>query len=126
MQYTIDIDITKYIFFLYQIYLFRIYLLMMSYCYNFSNIKDKHLTYRGSVRYVDVINYGRGSKAVKVNRTCVMCGKCDGKDGCSIPTQNKDVCKTCDKVFWHVLSSDCVLKFCKGCKVCFKNIIKYG
>ena len=32
----------------------------------------------------------------------------------NIPSQNKDVCKSCDTVFWYHTKFDVVIKFCKG------------
>ena len=32
----------------------------------------------------------------------------------NIPSQNKDVCKSCDTVFWYHTKLDVVVKFCKG------------
>jgi hypothetical protein len=43
---------------------------------------------------------------------CVMCGKKD----VDIPTQNKNICKSCDSSYWLHLSLLFVFKFCKGCK----------
>jgi len=41
-----------------------------------------------------------------------MCGLSDVE----IPSQNKDVCKSCDTSFWYFQRLDIVVKFCKGCK----------
>lgn len=59
------------------------------------------------IKYTDVINFGRCSKS----HNCVMCGLKG-----NIPSQNKDVCKSCDTVFWYHTKFDVVIKFCKGCK----------
>ena len=47
-----------------------------------------------------------------------MCGKPEGTgDGCvRIPSQNKDVCTTCDSVFWKHNKSGVYFKWCKGKK----------
>ena len=47
-----------------------------------------------------------------------MCGKPEGTgDGCvRIPSQNKDVCNTCDSTFWKHNKSDVYFKWCKGKK----------
>ena len=72
---------------------------------------------KAPIKYYEVINYLRSSKLAKSHtRTCVMCGKPDGTKKCVIPTQNKDVCKVCDKEFWFCKSAETVVKFCKGCK----------
>ncbi|CAM9374028.1 unnamed protein product [Chrysoparadoxa australica] len=62
--------------------------------------------------YNKIINFRRRSKQEMI---CVMCG---GKEsqGCTVPRQNKSVCKTCDRVPWHVVALDCYVKWCKGCK----------
>ena len=39
-----------------------------------------------------------------------------GDKNASIPSQNKDVCKTCDTGFWLLKETQIVVKFCKGCK----------
>lgn len=57
------------------------------------------------IRYSDVINFNRCSKS----HNCVMCGLKG-----NIPSQNKDVCKSCDTVFWYHRKLDVVIKFCKG------------
>lgn len=59
------------------------------------------------IRYSDVINFSRCSKS----HLCVMCGMKG-----NIPSQNKDVCKSCDTVFWFHTRLNVVIKFCKGCK----------
>jgi hypothetical protein len=41
-----------------------------------------------------------------------MCGAVD----VAIPTQNKDVCKSCDSSFWYNSKLNVAFKFCKGCK----------
>lgn len=76
------------------------------------------------IRYHDIINFGRQTKT-KARRRCVMCSFMDGSI-CDvglnvgalvqIPTQNKDVCKLCDKGFWLCQKTEVVVKFCKGCK----------
>lgn len=66
-----------------------------------------------SLRYPDVINYARCTKS-KLTKTCVMCKNVDGSDNCVIPSQNKDVCKVCDKSFWLCLKYQVIVKFCKG------------
>lgn len=80
-------------------------------------IDEKRITKLNSgpceVIYQNVINYPRSN--LKGVRTCVMCGKMDGKD-CVIPGQNKDVCKVCDSLVWLSASQDVEFKFCKGCK----------
>lgn len=63
------------------------------------------------IRYQEVINFGRVSSP-RGNHHCVMCGLSDVE----IPSQNKDVCKTCDTSFWYFQKLDVVVKFCKGCK----------
>ena len=66
-----------------------------------------------SLRYPDVINYARCTKS-RLTKTCVMCKSVDGKGNCVIPSQNKDVCKICDKSFWLCLKHEVIVKFCKG------------
>lgn len=63
------------------------------------------------IRYQEVINYGRVSSP-RGSHHCVMCGL----SGVEIPSQNKDVCKSCDTSFWYFQKLDIVVKFCKGCK----------
>jgi hypothetical protein len=46
---------------------------------------------------------------------CVMCGL-DNRQ-VSIPSQNKDVCKSCDSSFWYCDRVKAIFKFCKGCKL---------
>src|SRR5690349_11703424 len=48
------------------------------------------------LKYTDVINYTRRLNHSPRNHNCVMCGRND----VTIPTQNKDVCKICDSIFW--------------------------
>ena len=69
--------------------------------------------------YSDIINFEKGSSpcsAPNQNR-CVMCGISDAL----IPTQNKNVCKSCDSVPWLVKFPSVVVKFCKG-----NNLIVLG
>ena len=71
---------------------------------------DENISGHG-IRYQEVINYSRVS-STRGNHHCVMCGLND----VDIPSQNKDVCKTCDTSFWYFQKMDIVVKFCKGCK----------
>lgn len=71
------------------------------------NKSGKGLPSTPCIKYTDVINFGRCSKS----HNCVMCGLKG-----NIPSQNKDVCKSCDTVFWYHTKLDVVIKFCKGCK----------
>ena len=66
------------------------------------------------VKYTDVINFGRYSKS----HNCVMCGLKG-----NIPSQNKDVCKSCDTVFWYHTKLDVVIKFCKGKNNTFEFLV---
>ena len=68
--------------------------------------KDKSLV------YTDIINFEKGSSPCSVpnQSRCVMCGVSDAL----IPTQNKNVCKSCDSVPWLVKCPAVVVKFCKG------------
>jgi hypothetical protein len=61
------------------------------------------------VRYQEVINFGR-CVSPRVNHHCVMCGS----SNTAIPSQNKDVCKTCDTSFWLYTKLNVIVKFCKG------------
>ena len=75
--------------------------------------------------YEDLINYAR-SKGRGAAHRCVMCGRegrAPPKTGDDfdkgivvIPTQNKDVCKTCDTVTWRYNDTGAYFKWCKGCK----------
>lgn len=65
------------------------------------------------LNYADVINYERNSQ--RGLHHCVMCGRIKG-NGCEIPNQNKDVCKSCDSIYWKVITLNAIVKFCKGCK----------
>jgi len=65
-----------------------------------------------SIAYGDVINFKRSSNPRGCAHHCVMCGD----KNAAIPSQNKDVCKTCDTGFWLVKETQVVVKFCKGCK----------
>ena len=67
--------------------------------------------------YDSVINFNRSTKANTAN-WCVMCGKPSGTgDGCvKIPSNNKDVCNTCDSTFWKHNESGAYFKWCKGKK----------
>ena len=72
------------------------------------NLESKPVN--NNIRYSDVINFPRSSKL----HLCVMCGQVG-----NIPSQNKDVCKSCDTVYWYHQKLDVVVKFCKG----FKNFV---
>ena len=65
-----------------------------------------------SLAYTDIINFEKGSSPCSVpnQSRCVMCGITDAL----IPTQNKNVCKSCDSVPWLVKCPAVVVKFCKG------------
>lgn len=70
-----------------------------------------------TLSYADIINFEKGSSpssAPNQNR-CVMCGVSDSA-AAQIPSQNKNVCRSCDSVPWLVRSVQVVVKFCKGCK----------
>ena len=76
---------------------------------------------QGNPSYGSVINFDRRTSKEKKNdmaKWCVMCGKNEGTgDGCvRIPTQNKDVCDTCDSTFWKHNASGAYFKWCKGKK----------
>lgn len=62
------------------------------------------------LRYQEIINFGRCSAPRGNIHHCVMCGQSD----VVIPSQNKDVCRTCDSAFWLWKRVGVVLKFCKG------------
>jgi hypothetical protein len=63
------------------------------------------------IRHDSLINYSRSM--CREQLYCVMCG-CPHGQGCEIPNQNKDVCKTCDSLVWKVERLNVVVKFCKG------------
>lgn len=63
-----------------------------------------------SVKYQDVINYGRCTSPKGISHHCVMCGS----SNVNIPQQNKDVCRSCDTSFWLYHKLNIVVKFCKG------------
>ena len=79
---------------------------------------DEYRTYKfhdgasENILYVNIINFKRCSNPGGRAHHCVMCGD----KNAAIPSQNKDVCKTCDTGFWLVKQSQTVVKFCKGCK----------
>ena len=61
--------------------------------------------------YADIINFEKGSpSALLCQGRCVMCGVSDAL----IPSQNKNVCRSCDSVPWLVKALEVVVKFCKG------------
>ena len=67
-----------------------------------------------TLQFGEITNFNRGlspstGHSSNQNR-CVMCGVTDA----AIPTQNKNVCKSCDSVPWLVKSPEVVVKFCKG------------
>mmetsp|Transcript_30114 Transcript_30114/g.30596 ORF Transcript_30114/g.30596 Transcript_30114/m.30596 type:complete len:407 (-) Transcript_30114:307-1527(-) len=64
-------------------------------------------------RYESIINFARSN--IRGDHHCVMCGG-RKSSGCVIPSQNKDVCKSCDSSFWLHKNFNVVVKFCKGCK----------
>ena len=72
-----------------------------------------------SLVYTDIINFEKGSSPCSVpnQSRCVMCGVSDAL----IPTQNKNVCKSCDSVPWLVKCPAVVVKFCKGRHKFFMN-----
>jgi hypothetical protein len=77
---------------------------------------DQYLNYKwhaggadAGFGYQDVINFKRAQNP-RSGHHCVMCG--DKK--AIIPSQNKDVCKTCDTGFWVIKATQIVVKFCKG------------
>jgi len=67
--------------------------------------------------YEDLINFPR-SRGKAHARRCVMCGHLATGDQatCSIPLQNKDVCKRCDTGIWRHQATLEYFKWCKGCK----------
>lgn len=67
--------------------------------------------------YEDLINFPR-ARGKTTARRCVMCGHLASGEGatCSIPLQNKDVCKRCDTGIWRHRSTTEYFKWCKGCK----------
>ncbi len=67
--------------------------------------------------YEDLINFPR-TRGKAHARRCVMCGRlASGTDAaCSIPLQNKDVCKRCDTGIWFHVKTQQHFKWCKGCK----------
>ena len=64
------------------------------------------------VNHKEVTNYVKIDPRISRLQHCVMCGR---HDVC-IPSQNKNICKTCDSCFWLFLPWNVVIKFCKGCK----------
>lgn len=65
------------------------------------------------LHFGEISNFERGLSpygATSNHNRCVMCGITD----VAIPTQNKNVCKSCDSVPWYVKSCAVVVKFCKG------------
>ena len=77
-----------------------------------------------SIKYHDVINFGRYSSnwnQCSPHKSCVMCGSSDH----AIPLQNKGVCKICDTSFWFNRKMNVVVKFCKGIVLCFFNTLVY-
>ncbi len=74
--------------------------------YKWASDKDEHEAFM----YSNIINFKRSSNPRGHAHHCVMCG--DRK--AAIPSQNKDVCKTCDSGYWLVESVQVVVKFCKG------------
>ena len=71
------------------------------------------------LRYEDLINFPRSRGKARARR-CVMCGLLasgdDSSATCSIPLQNKDVCKRCDTGIWFHVATAEHFKWCKGCK----------
>ncbi|KAJ1457425.1 hypothetical protein M885DRAFT_514962 [Pelagophyceae sp. CCMP2097] len=67
--------------------------------------------------YDDLINFPR-SRGKSHARRCVMCGHLASGEAatCSIPLQNKDVCKRCDTGIWSHHGTGEYFKWCKGCK----------
>ena len=74
--------------------------------YKWASDKEDHEAFL----YANIINFKRSSNPRGHAHHCVMCG--DRK--AAIPSQNKDVCKTCDSGYWLVESVQVVVKFCKG------------
>lgn len=66
------------------------------------------------IQYHEIINFQRVNIRGYSQHHCVMCGL-DNKST-QIPEQNKDVCRACDSIFWHVKEQNVLVKFCKGCK----------
>ena len=66
-----------------------------------------------TLQFGEITNFNRGlspsGHSSNQNR-CVMCGVTDA----AIPSQNKNVCKSCDSVPWLVKFPEVVVKFCKG------------
>ena len=60
--------------------------------------------------YQNVINFKRSANPRGHAHHCVMCGD----KRAAIPSQNKDVCKTCDSAYWLVENIQILVKFCKG------------
>ncbi len=60
--------------------------------------------------YQNVINFKRSANPRGHAHHCVMCGD----KRAAIPSQNKDVCKTCDSAYWLVEAIQILVKFCKG------------
>jgi hypothetical protein len=83
------------------------------YGYEFVNYRSEceESNSNGLIKYTDVVNYGRRISDLS-GHNCVMCGAVD----VVIPTQNKDVCKSCDSSFWYNAKLNVAFKFCKGCK----------
>jgi len=87
-------------------------------------------------QYDELINFARCKGRGAAHR-CVMCGfegRPPWKDGSNkrmdegiviIPTQNKDVCKTCDTLTWKHMESGVLFKWCKGCKR-FHNLAAFA
>jgi hypothetical protein len=74
-------------------------------------------TIDGTIAYNDILNYERAGK--KQPRHCVMCGLMEDGENCTIPNQNKDVCRVCDSTYWFLEEVNVIVKFCKGCKTFF-------
>jgi hypothetical protein len=60
--------------------------------------------------YQNVINFKRSANPRGHAHHCVMCGD----KRAAIPSQNKDVCKSCDSGYWLVENIQILVKFCKG------------
>lgn len=82
---------------------------------------EKYSGYKGEICYEKVINFERCFSSRELHH-CVMCG--ENGTGSNIPCQNKDVCKSCDVLIWHLIDKDIVFKFCKGCKI-FLSLIDF-
>lgn len=65
-----------------------------------------------SINHKEVINFVKIDPRLSRMQHCVMCGRQD----VHIPSQNKNVCKSCDSCFWLHHVWNVVIKFCKGCK----------